>query len=416
MEEIIKGLSLIITNNVVKLFLNAEINDDISQKFTEILYGLEFLHEDTPFEAVVISIASPGGNVDSGYAMFSALKMSTLPIYIINSGIVASIAGIIFLGVDYNRRWAFENSLFMLHEAYGSPDQNIILKINKSLSTILGTAITPLLVEKMMSDETWLDVNEQVNFNIIPPNNIIKVSEKFDISQIISEKENGIFNIYNSTKLIKNNEKSMNLNFIEKLKSLRNSIIGDENIDSVVESQVEEEVESQVEEEVEAELELEDISTEVESESESEEAEQESEEVEIKAELEEVEPILSPEMILINELRAEILSIKTEKDSILAEIENSKKLETEKINLELKKSFLIENKVDISSDLLELDLDKLKKIVNAVKVNKTAPIVSNKASDISSNIPEWSKMNDTERDNLFRTNRPAWEKALQNKK
>jgi hypothetical protein len=49
-------------------------------------------------------------------------------------------------------------------------------------------------------------------------------------------------------------------------------------------------------------------------------------------------------------------------------------------------------------------------------VNKTAPIVSNKTSDISSTIPEWSKMNDTERDNLFRTNRPVWEKALQNKK
>ena len=184
MEEVVKGLNIVIVGNVCKIFLNAEIDEDISQSFVEILYGLEFLHDENPFDAVVISISSPGGNIDAGYAMYSTIKMSNLPIYIINSGIVASIAGIIFLGVKLSNRFAFENSLFMLHNASGSNDDALLEKINKSLSTILGTAITPLLVRDLMEQETWLDVNEQANYNIIPYSNIIKVDEQFDISKL----------------------------------------------------------------------------------------------------------------------------------------------------------------------------------------------------------------------------------------
>lgn len=404
MEEVVKGLNIVIIGNVCKIFLNAEIDEDISQSFVEILYGLEFLHDENPFDAVVISISSPGGNVDAGYAMYSASKMSSLPIYIINSGIVASIAGIIFLGVKLSNRFAFENSLFMLHNASGGNDDALLEKINKSLSTILGTAITPLLVRDLMEQETWLDVSEQANYNIIPYSNIIKVDEPFDISQIYKEEKN-IFNIYNK-QVIKNNEDKMNLNFIEKLKNLRNTIMQDDNKDSVVElaDVIANEEVNNIEEVIEETI-VEAIENAVEE-------IVESVEEEIVESIEEKIGDISNNSE-IEMIKAELEAVKLqlqEKENILADIENKKVLDA-------KKEFLIENKVDITEDLLELDLPKLKNIVNTIKVNRVAPILQNKVGDISTeNIPVWENMNDSEKTNLMKSNIELFRKSYKNRK
>lgn len=405
MEEVVKGLNIVIIGNVCKIFLNAEIDEDISQSFVEILYGLEFLHDENPFDAVVISISSPGGNIDAGYAMYSTIKMSNLPIYIINSGIVASIAGIIFLGVKLSNRFAFENSLFMLHNASGGNDDALLEKINKSLSTILGTAITPLLVRDLMEQETWLDVNEQANYNIIPYSNIIKVDEQFDISKLYTKET--IFNIYNK-QVIKNNEDKMNLNFIEKLKNLRNTIMQDDNKDSVVESAdvIDNEEVNNIEEVIEETI----VETIVEAIENAVEEIVESVEEEIVESIEEKVGDISNNSE-IEMIKAELEAVKSqlqEKENILADIENKKVLDA-------KREFLIENKVDITEDLLELDLPKLKNIVNTIKVNRVAPILQNKVGDIST-IPVWENLSNEEKNNLMKTNIELFKKSFKNRK
>jgi ATP-dependent protease ClpP protease subunit len=409
MNDLADGLSFVLSQqNIAKININTEITSEIANDFIDLLLGLEHINDDNSIEAVVISISSPGGLVAEGFNMYSTLKMSTLPIYIINTGIVASIAGIIFLGVKKENRFSFENSLFMIHNAHGGDDQLVLEKINRCLESILGTAITSTYLQSLMDSETWMDISEQVTNNIVSYNNIIKVNDEFDISKLLNiNTEKNLFNIYN--RIIKNNEEEMSKNILEKLKALKNSIMNtqEESINN------EQEVIANATEDVENE-EL--VNTEeaiIESDisenliNKVEEADALEAVIEEEAIIE--EPIVKSEIeILLQELSE--IKMKLElRENELAEIENSKKLN-------IKLEFLKENKIEATEDLLSLDINKLKNIIGSVKVNKAAPILfSNKSGDIST-VPVWENMNDIEKNDLLKNNIEMFNKSFKNKK
>jgi len=409
MNDLADGLSFVLSQNIAKININTEITSEIANDFIDLLLGLEHINDDNSIEAVVISISSPGGLVAEGFNMYSTLKMSTLPIYIINTGIVASIAGIIFLGVKKENRFSFENSLFMIHNAHGGDDQVVLEKINRCLESILGTAITSTYLQSLMDSETWMDISEQVTNNIVSYNNIIKVNDEFDISKLLNTNtEKNLFNIYN--RIIKNNEKEMSKNILEKLKALKNSIMNTQEESINNEQEVIADATENVENEElvnteEAIIEKSDISENLINK--VEEADALEAVIEEEAIIE--EPIVKSEIeILLQEL-SEIKMKLEARENELAEIENSKKLN-------IKLEFLKENKIEATEDLLSLDINKLKNIIGSVKVNKAAPILfSNKSGDIST-VPVWENMNDIEKNDLLKNNIEMFNKSFKNKK
>ncbi len=58
----------------------------------------------------------------------------------------------------------------------------------------------------------------------------------------------------------------------------------------------------------------------------------------------------------------------------------------------------------------------MKNIVNAVKVNRVAPIIQNKVGDISTTIPVWENMNDLEKTNLAKSDIELFRKSFKNRK
>lgn len=394
--ELVKGLSFVKVDNICKIFINSEITEEISQNFVDLLYGLEFMKESEQIDAVVISISSPGGLVLEGYSMYSALKMSTLPISIINSGIVASIGGIIFLGVPFENRYSFENTLFMLHNSNGD-EQDVLDKIDVTLSKILATAIPFNLLQQMMEDETWLNIDEQIMYNIIPFNNKLSVKEKFDISQFVEAEESNAYLIYNSINIIKNNEENMSKNILEKLKGIFNK------------------AESEVIVETKEEILVEEVSEITESLEEVESVVESIVEDVVSEELVEaiVEPIIDP-IISKSEveiLQEELLIVKEllkEKENVLLEIENSKKLE-------LKKTFLIENKIEVTEELLKMDIEVIKPIVNSLKINKVAPSIPQITNSLNSEL-SWEKLSNEERNELAKTDIKLFNRIFANRK
>ena len=391
MEELCDGLSFYSQDRIAKIFINSEITTEVSQNFVDLLYGLEFLKDEV--DAVVISISSPGGLVLEGYSMYSCLKMSTLPIYIINTGIVASIAGIIFLGVDYNNRYAFDNTLFMFHNSHGGDNQSVNDKIDNGIRKVLETSISSVYLQQMMDDETWLDYNEQIMYNIVPSDNIINVANKFDIESVIG-KEDSIFNIYNSLEVIKNNEQEMNKNIIEKLKSIFNKEVIVETKEEILVEEFSEITESLEEVESVVESIVEDVV---------------SEEL-VEAIVEPIiDPIISKSEVEI--LQEELLIVKEllkEKENVLLEIENSKKLE-------LKKTFLIENKIEVTEELLKMDIEVIKPIVNSLKINKVAPSIPQITNSLNSEL-SWEKLSNEERNELAKTDIKLFNRIFANRK
>lgn len=393
--ELVKGLSFVKVDNICKIFINSEITEEISQNFVDLLYGLEFMKESEQIDAVIISISSSGGLLLEGYSMYSALKMSTLPISIINSGIVASIAGIIFLGVPFENRYSFENTLFMLHNSHGG-EQDVLDKIDVTLSKILATAIPFNLLQQMMEDETWLNIDEQIMYNIIPFNNKLSVKEKFDISQFVEAEESNAYLIYNSINIIKNNEENMSKNILEKLKGIFNK----------AESEV---IETKEEIFVEEVSEITESLEEVESVVESIVEDVVSEEL-VEAIVEPIiDPIISKSEVEI--LQEELLIVKEllkEKENVLLEIENSKKLE-------LKKTFLIENKIEVTEELLKMDIEVIKPIVNSLKINKVAPSIPQITNSLNSELC-WEKLSNEEKNELAKTDINLFNRIFANRK
>ena len=395
MEELCDGLSFYSQDRIAKIFINSEITTEVSQNFVDLLYGLEFLKDEV--DAVVISISSPGGLVLEGYSMYSCLKMSTLPIYIINTGIVASIAGIIFLGVDYNNRYAFDNTLFMFHNSHGGDNQSVNDKIDNGIRKVLETSISSVYLQQMMDDETWLNIDEQIMYNIIPFNNKLSVKEKFDISQFVEAEESNAYLIYNSINIIKNNEENMSKNILEKLKGIFNK------------------AESEVIVETKEEIFVEEVSEITESLEEVESVVESIVEDVVSEELVEaiVEPIIDP-IISKSEveiLQEELLIVKEllkEKENVLLEIENSKKLE-------LKKTFLIENKIEVTEELLKMDIEVIKPIVNSLKINKVAPSIPQITNSLNSEL-SWEKLSNEERNELAKTDINLFNRIFANRK
>ena len=139
----------------------------------------------TSFE---VYINSEGGVVDTGFDIYNYLKSLGLPITTIGSGMVASIATVIFM--SGNKRIVKPNTEFMIHlpmggieyatademEAHAKGTREVENKIVQFYSKELGLgkeAITPLL-----KNETWLNSNQLNDLGFLTSESEIKIEAR----------------------------------------------------------------------------------------------------------------------------------------------------------------------------------------------------------------------------------------------
>lgn len=190
-----------------------EITEWTSDRFiSEITYHLENVKK------IDIRINSIGGDVIAGFGIFSCIKRfinEGIEINTYNDGICASVAGWLFQAGQ--KRYSSDFSIFMMHDPYsekGIDNTNeVFKKFKSSISTILQskTAFTQEEIEKMMSEETWLDANEQLTLGFCDSVFTITESEKMKNKFNKKTSKEVLFKIANSLYLPKK-EKSMKIN------------------------------------------------------------------------------------------------------------------------------------------------------------------------------------------------------------
>ena len=157
------------------ILLSGEINRELSES---VIRQLLILEADDSEKPVWIYINSPGGEVDSGFAIYDMMRFITCPVYVLGVGLVASAAALIYVAVPKERRFALPDSTYLIHqplasmkgvasdvEIYADKLNKIKAKINKIIADATGKNVED--VAKDTDRDYWLSAEEAVTYGLV---------------------------------------------------------------------------------------------------------------------------------------------------------------------------------------------------------------------------------------------------------
>ena len=182
-NNILADLGLVDTFTEAKLlqrrqmFISEAITSKSAKRFVSELLALEADKAGAP---ITVFLNSPGGEVNSGFAIFDTIRFITSPVTIVNTGLCASIATVINVAAKKNRRFSMPNAKFLIHQplipgqVYGqASDLEItareIMKTREKINRLLAEE-TGMALEKVEKDTTrdyWMNANEAAEYGLI---------------------------------------------------------------------------------------------------------------------------------------------------------------------------------------------------------------------------------------------------------
>ncbi len=96
-----------------RIFLSREVDSDSAKDLVRKLWYLEWKN---PGKPILFFINSPGGSVDSGFAIWDTIQMIESPVTTIVSGLAASMGSLLSLSAAKGKRFATPNSRIMIHQ------------------------------------------------------------------------------------------------------------------------------------------------------------------------------------------------------------------------------------------------------------------------------------------------------------
>ena len=156
------------------ILIAGEINQEVAEKaITQLL-----ILDSESHDPIKVIVSSPGGHVDSGYAIHDMLRFVQSPVITIGAGWVASIAVPIFFGGDKDKRYTLPNTRFLLHQPSGGAggqaadiriEAKEILKIRTRINQLISEE-TGQDVEKVRKDSDrnfWMDAQEALEYGLV---------------------------------------------------------------------------------------------------------------------------------------------------------------------------------------------------------------------------------------------------------
>ena len=160
-----------------RIFFCNAVDMDSSKDAIRKLWYLELVD---PGKPILLVINSPGGAVDSGYAIWDQVKMITSPETTLITGLAASMGSIMSLCAAQKRRFATPNARIMIHQPsiHGmiqgqATDLAIqaeeILKTRKGLVDIYvkATGKDAKVIEKALDRDRWFSAQEALEFGLL---------------------------------------------------------------------------------------------------------------------------------------------------------------------------------------------------------------------------------------------------------
>lgn len=156
------------------IFINGEINDNVSNLVISELLYLDSLNQDDIF----IYINSPGGSVTSGLAIYDTINYIKSDVSTVAVGLCASMAAIILAAGTKGKRLSLKNSEIMIHQVIGgtqgqASDIKIqaerILIIKKKLNKILASLCnkTENKINKDTERDYYLSASDALEYGLI---------------------------------------------------------------------------------------------------------------------------------------------------------------------------------------------------------------------------------------------------------
>jgi len=131
-----------------------------------------------PSKLITVYVNSPGGDADSGFAIYDAMRFVKAPIRTICSGLAASAAVPIFLGGRKGMRFSWPNSRFLLHqpsmqtmgaasdiEITSNEIERVREKYNHIVEEECGRAMAKVRTDT--NRDFWLTATEAVEYGLV---------------------------------------------------------------------------------------------------------------------------------------------------------------------------------------------------------------------------------------------------------
>lgn len=160
-----------------RIFLSAPVDDSSAN---DVIRKLWYLELKDPGKPILFIINSPGGSVDSGFAIWDQIKLITSPVTTLVTGIAASMGSVLSLVSGKGKRFATENSRIMIHQPsiHGlirgqATDLEIhakeILKTRAALVKLYveATGQKEEVIEKALDRDKWMSAQEAKEFGLL---------------------------------------------------------------------------------------------------------------------------------------------------------------------------------------------------------------------------------------------------------
>ena len=156
------------------IFLGSEINDDVANVISAQLLWLEQQSD----KDITIQIASPGGNIYSGYTILDSMTYIRPDISTVSMGMTASMATIIASSGTKGKRFILPHTRFLIHQPLGSTKgQCSDIQIEAKEIQTLKEELTQILaensgqdydvIEKMCDRDTILTAKQAVEYGFV---------------------------------------------------------------------------------------------------------------------------------------------------------------------------------------------------------------------------------------------------------
>ena len=156
------------------ILISGEIDKKMAEKVVSQLLMLE-AENDKPIK---VFIDSPGGDVDSAYAIFDMIRFVKPKVIMVAMGLAASAGALILLAGDKENRFGLPNSHYLIHqplsgirgvateiEIHAKEIEKTRQKINALIAKETGKSIAQ--VEKDTDRDYWLSAEEALEYGLI---------------------------------------------------------------------------------------------------------------------------------------------------------------------------------------------------------------------------------------------------------
>ena len=146
----------------------------------EVIHKLWYLELKEPGKPILLVINSPGGQTDSGFAIWDQVKMIQSPVTTLITGLAASFGSIISLVAAPGRRFSTPHSRIMIHQPLLSgvmkgqaTDIEITAKEMLKTRELLVEIYTEATgrpreeIEKALDRDRWMSPQEALEFGLL---------------------------------------------------------------------------------------------------------------------------------------------------------------------------------------------------------------------------------------------------------